>query len=165
MRKNSSASLVPASSSRDSGRDTNALTRLRHALTDVRLLSRFVGLDDAELIAFGILACREPSDARYRTFRAHDRSAGIDDFLQRIVDRRHADRYRVRGAGRSRRHSAVDPAFAVRPRRDEPVIEWSGPFVEFPAECARVEFYGALRIVGREIEVHGTCHGGGLSFQ
>src|SRR5215472_4610920 len=125
MRKNSSASLVPASPSRDSERDTNTLTRLRHALNDVRLLSRLVGLHDTELIAFRILARSEPSDTLNRSLWADDRSTGIADFLQRIVDRCHADGDRARRAGRSRRHTAVDPALAVSPRRDDPVVEWS----------------------------------------
>jgi hypothetical protein len=79
-----------------------------------------------------------------------------------LVDRRHTDRV-DRGGPRMLpwQEAAADSGLAVAAGRDEPVRHGAAlPLVELPSEDVFVEGGGAIRIVGGDLEVNGSGHGG-----
>src|SRR5690349_4110821 len=113
-----------------------------------------VGLEDAEYIAFGVLAVSEISLPRDRSLLLQDLAAGaLDRVGARLppVDGDGVDhRLLVVGAVHDR---AVDPDVALVPGRREKVREGAAPVGELPAEGLLVEGRRALRVVRGDLKV------------
>src|SRR5579863_4180667 len=127
-------------------------------VTRIELVSRCVGLQDAEGVALRILAVSQVADAGNHHLRRNHFAAGGLDVLYGFIERRGVDGVDRAGARKAAaQYPAVD-AWRVGARGNEPIVLRTLPFVDFPAKYLAIEHRGTIGIVRGNFKVNDSRH-------